>query len=86
MFAFTQLLNRLNAKENVSLASLSTMRVGAKAKYLVIISSLEELCLLQKALYEYSGCLLTISVEKIYRIAQIRLGVCTIRFTQMDTR
>ena len=54
MFAFTQLLNRLNAKENVSLASLSTMRVGAKAKYLVIISSLEELCLLQKALYEYS--------------------------------
>lgn len=53
MFALTQLLHRLSAQESVSLATFSTMKVGGKAKYLVNISNINELCTLQKALYEY---------------------------------
>jgi UDP-N-acetylmuramate dehydrogenase len=53
MFAIKQLLYKLNAQENVSLAPFSTMKVGGKTKFFVVISNSINLCELDRALKEH---------------------------------
>ena len=53
MFALKQLLYKLNAQENISLAPFSSMKVGGKARFFVVINNSINLCELDKALKEH---------------------------------
>jgi UDP-N-acetylmuramate dehydrogenase len=79
--AFNRVLKNLNAREHQCLASFSTLKVGGLARFFVVINTIADLIILQKACLEYekswhllSGGSNTLFSDNIFDGVIIKLG------------